>query len=145
MPVRLSSVTSIFYPLVEYKNLVDCVNECALPARTRESRVTRTHTKPPTPWWDRDCQTAYVAKRKVFGQYKLHDSFDISLRALWTTGRRMRNSTITNESERFWGDWLFQFAESVQTSFQRRNLNNMRLAVILAWRISGYRWNLTKW
>ena len=47
MSVRLPSVTSIFDPLVEYKNLVDCVNA----AQTREPRQIRTQNKPPTPWW----------------------------------------------------------------------------------------------
>jgi len=39
------------------------------------------------------------------------------MRELWTTAKRMRNSTITNESEKFDGSWLGPFAQKICPDF----------------------------
>ncbi|XP_050079556.1 uncharacterized protein LOC126567374 [Anopheles maculipalpis] len=53
-------------PVQEYEKLVSIINKCALEAQTRRSHQARTFKKPPTPWWDKDCQAAFNKKREAF-------------------------------------------------------------------------------
>uniref|UniRef100_A0A2M4BAB0 Putative i-11 aae n=3 Tax=Anopheles marajoara TaxID=58244 RepID=A0A2M4BAB0_9DIPT len=63
--------------LEEYQAIVSCIMASALEAQTRAVDQRRACTKPPTPWWDKECQEAYNAKMTVFLLFRTTGSTDL--------------------------------------------------------------------